>query len=250
MKYQKTTIRAAATAVVMAGLLAACGGGDDDNGPTSGGWIGTTSTNRDLTAVVLPDGNYYLMYSKVGDAAIVGGVVQGTGSLDAENFSSADGLDFSAEGAGVKPASVAAVLQGGGSFTGTVAQATGTAVTFQSNYDRRTSIVPDTATLAKLTGAYVGNAGFALGVRPATFTVASDGGVTSTINGCSITGKATPRTDVNVYDLTIAFGGAPCAIPNLSFTGIAYLRQDNGRLYAAARNATYKTSVIFSGSKP
>lgn len=243
-------MKAFAAAAVVAALLAACGGGDDD-GPIFGGWTGSTSTNRDLTAVVLPDGNYYLMYSAVGDAATVGGVVQGTGSLNAENFTSADGLDFSAEGAGIKPAAVAAILQGGQSFNGTVTQAaTGTAVTFQSNFDRSSALLPDVASLDRLAGAYVGNAGFALGVRPATFTVASDGGVTSTINGCSITGNATPRADVNAYDLTIAFGGAPCAIPNLSFTGIAYLRQDTGRLYAAARNAATKQSVIFSGSKP
>ena len=95
----------------------------------------------------------------------------------------------------------------------------------------------------------MGTAGFALGVRPATFTVAADGSVTSSINGCAITGKAAPRTDSATYDLTITFGGPPCVIQNVSFTGIAFLRPDTGRLYAVANNTAMKQSVIFTGTR-
>jgi len=243
------TMRALATSAVLAGMLAACGGGSDGGGPTVGGWVGTTATNRDLTAVIVPDGSYYLMYSAVGDPNTVGGAVQGTSTLDGEAFTSSDALDFSAEGAGIKPAAVAAVLEGGVKFDGTVTSTGGAAVSFQSHFDGGGSSVPPAASLQRLAGAYTGTAGFALGVRPATFTVASDGSVTSSINGCAITGTAKPRADIAAYDLTIAFGPAPCAIPNLSFTGIAYLRLDNGRLYATARNAATKQSVIFNGGK-
>lgn len=248
MHFTTTTMRALAASAIVAGVLAACGG-SDGGGPTVGGWSGTTATNRDLTAVLVPDGTYYLMYSAVGDANTVGGAVQGTSTLAGETFSSTDGLDFSAEGAGIKPAAVAAALQGGGRFDGTVTPTGGTAMGFQSHFDGGSALVPAAASLPRLTGAYTGTAGFALGVRPATFTVASDGSVTSSINGCAITGTARPRTDIAAYDLTIAFGAAPCAIPNLGFTGIAYLRQDNGRLYAVARNAATKQSVIFNGGK-
>jgi len=102
-------------------------------------------------------------------------------------------------------------------------------------------------TLDRLAGAYTGTAGFALGVRPAVFTVTASGAVTSSINGCAITGTASPRADSDTYDLTITFGGPPCAIQNVSFTGVAYQRPDNGRLYVVARNATLRQSVIFSG---
>jgi hypothetical protein len=244
MKFQTTKMKAFAAAAVAAALLVACGGGDGEgDSPTSGGFTGVTSTNRDLTAVVLPDGRYWLMYSAAGDASTVGGVVQGTASVDGSTFTSNDAMDFSAEGTpSTKAATVAANF--GGSFGGTVTPAAGASVTFQSRSDNGAPV----ASLQRLAGAYLGNAGFALGVRPATFTVTSDGAVASTINGCAISGQATPRADSNAYDLAIAFGGAPCALPGLAFTGIAYLRID-GRLYAAARNTTYKTSVIFSGSK-
>ena len=243
----RTKLISAAAALSVAALLAGCGGGND-SGPSTGGWVGTTSSNRDLTAVVLADGSYYLMYSAVADASTVGGVVQGTASISGQTFTSSAALDFNGEGAGKKPGAVAAEVHPyykfEGAFTPT---STGTAFSFQTRYDPIK--LAGGATLAQLAGAYDGNAGFALGVRPAVFTVTADGAVSSSINGCAITGTATPRTDITGYDLTIAFGPSPCAIPNLSFTGIAYVRQDNGRLYAAARNAATKQSVIFSGSK-
>lgn len=245
-------IRALATSLGIAALVAGCGGGGDGADPATSYasvYVGTTGTNRDLTGIVLPDGNYYLVYSAVGDPVTVGGAVQGTSTTVNGTFTSADALDFSAEGAGIKPSTVAGTITviPTGSFAGTITPtAGGTPVTFQSH---TTGGIPPAASLANLAGAYTGNAGFALGVRPAVFTVTADGSVSSTINGCAITGKATPRTDGNAYDLTIAFGGAPCALPGLAFAGIAFQRPDNGRLYAVARNAATKQSVIFEGAR-
>jgi hypothetical protein len=243
----RTKLITAAAALSVAALLAGCGGGDDNSGPSTGGWVGTTTSNRDLTAVVLSDGGYFLMYSAVGDASTVGGVVQGTAAISGDAFTSSDALDFNVEGAGAKPGAVAASLHPWDKFDGAFTPTSGTALSFQTRFD-----VVKTAggpTLAQLAGAYTGNAGFFAGIRPAVFTVTATGAVSSSINGCAITGTATPRTDINGYDLNIAFGASPCLIPGLSFTGIAYVRQDNGRLYAAARNAATKQSVIFSGSK-
>lgn len=242
-----TRFRNAATMLLAAAVLAACGGGGDSGSSSlAGGWVGTTSTNRDLTAVVLADGSYYLMYSRVGDATVVGGTVQGTAAITGDAFASSDGLDFSAEGAGIKPATVAATLVPGASFDGTFTTTGAAPVAFET---RQETIFFTGPTLERLAGSYTGTAGFALGVRPAVFTVTAEGAVSSTINGCAITGTATPRGDANAFDLTIAFGPAPCALPGLAFTGIAYLRQDNGRLYAVARNAATRQSVIFNGGR-
>ena len=227
-------------------LLAACGGGGD--APlTFTGWSGTAGGNRDLTAVVLPNGTYYLLYAAAGDPATVGGVVQGTATLDKGSFSSADALDFSAEGAGIRASGVAASYDPAGSFQGTVTPtAGGTALDFQATQPR-TNWVP--AGLPALVGSYGGTAGFALGVRQAVFTVTASGAVSSSINGCAITGTAAPRSDGDAYDLTLTFGPSPCALPGLAFAGIAFLRPDNGRLYAAARNTATRQSVIFNGAR-
>lgn len=231
----------------LAVLLAACGGGSDDSPPTAvGAWTGTTTTQRDVTALVLGDGSYYLLYSAVANPSVVGGAVQGTGTLVDHEFRSSDALGFSAEGAGLQPGTLAATVTFGRSFDGTFTPTTGTAMSFQTTPDWGFLYPPS---LQALAGSYTGQAGFALGVRPAVFTVTSTGAVTSNINGCPITGTAAPRADGNVYDLTIVFGGAPCAFPGASFSGIAYLRPDTGRLYAVARNAPSQQSVIFSGSR-
>ena len=242
-------IRAAVAGLALAALLAGCGGGDDvDPSSRLAVYVGTTGTSRDFTGVLLPDGKYYLVYSAVGDAATVGGAVQGTSTSTDGVFASADALDFSAEGAGIRPSTIAGTVAPGSRLAGTItATAGGTPVTFDAHTTGGVQYAPSLSTLA---GAYTGTAGFALGVRPATFTVTADGAVSSTINGCAITGTATPRGDGNAYDLTIVFGAAPCALPGLAFSGIAFQRPDNGRLYAVARNEIYKQSVIFDGAKP
>ena len=239
-------MRAAAAALCAGAVLAACGGGGD-HGLSSRATLfaGTVAGNRDAAGVVLPDGRYFMVYSAAGDATTVGGALQGTATVNGESFTSTDTVDFAvgATGAAPKAATVTAVLNAT-SFSGTETPTAGGAATdFQTTGLFGT--VPNG--LDQLAGAYTGTAGFALGVRPATFNVAASGAVSASINGGAITGTAAPRTDSDSYDLTITFGGPPCAVQNVSFTGIAYLRPDSGRLYAVARNATIRQSVIFSG---
>jgi len=241
----RTKLNVALAGLCVAALLAACGGGGDGLVTSAATqFAGTLGGNRDAAAVVLPDGRYYLVYSAAGDANTVGGALQGTATVTNGSFASADTVDFAvaATYAAPKAATVSGVLNAS-SFTGTETPTTGTATDFQT-----VAFYSTTAnTLDRLAGAYTGTAGFALGVRPAVFTVTASGAVTSSINGCAITGTASPRADSDTYDLTITFGGPPCAIQNVSFTGVAYQRPDNGRLYAVARNATLRQSVIFSG---
>jgi hypothetical protein len=240
-----------AAALLSAALLAGCGGGDGDNNSieaSAGAWSGTTDSGRDLTALVLRDGSYYLLYSAVGNADGVGGAVQGTGALAGGSFTSSDAVGFSAEGTGVSKGTFAGAIATWQSFAGTFTPTAGAPLSFQASYIPDGQLRPNTTQV--LAGAYTGEAGFALGVRPATFTVTAEGAVSSSINGCPITGTATPHADSNAYDLTIVFGAAPCALPGFSFTGIAYVRPDNGRLYAVARNEATLQSVIFNGSRP
>ena len=247
---QSRTIRAVATGLLAATLLAACGGGGGDETPSSpaGTWWGTTTSNRDLTAVALADGSYFLMYSAVGDPNTVGGAVQGTGAALGASFTSTDALEFSAELPGARPGSLSASLDPETSFSGTFTPTSGPVLTFQAKAPAGGFFPGGRLALA---GSYVGTAGFPLGIRPATFEVTAAGAVSSSINGCAISGTATPRTDNDAYDLTIVFGGAPCATPvqGMSFVGVAYRRPDNGRMYAVARNAASRFSVIFSGTR-
>lgn len=247
----RTTSSIAAIALVA--TLTACGGGGDDGGQdstwASGAWAGATSSGRAVSAFVLGDGSYYMLYSAENDPATLGGAVQGTGAFEGRAFTSSDAQDFNV--GGTPPVSpVAATLSANAlprwTFDGTVTPSTGTAMDFRLRYDAGFDNTPSLGTLA---GAYTGNAAFALGIRPATFTVTAAGDVSSSINACAITGKATPRTDGNVYDLTIQFGPLPCALPGASFSGVAYLKEGTGELQAVARHAASGQTVIFAGAR-
>jgi hypothetical protein len=58
-----------------------------------------------------------------------------------------------------------------------------------------------------------------------------------------------PRADASSFDLTISFGAFPCAIPGLSFSGVAYYRKDLHQLQAAVVNGIYRQAMGFTGIK-
>ena len=94
-------------------ILSACGGGGSDSSTpppaaseAQGLWNGSTPTNRAVTALVLSDGTYYVLYSRVGNSSSIGGVVQGTSTATGGAFSSSNAVDFNLEGLGVLPGTV------------------------------------------------------------------------------------------------------------------------------------------------
>jgi hypothetical protein len=252
---QARTTKQIALALVAAAALAACGGGGDPTPFTvattaSGVWKGSTDGNRATTAIILDDGSYYVVYSSPTNAASVAGGVQGTGALAGTSFTSANGRNYNFEGAGVQTATLAATLQPFSSLVGTVTNATSGGFGFQSAYSADSR---DTASLATLAGAYPGQVTFIGGVRNSVFTVTAAGAVSTAIDGCIITGSTAPRSDVNAYDVTITFGGAPCVpqFQNTSFTGVAYLDTATGALTSFVRNPTVLggQAIFFRGAK-
>jgi hypothetical protein len=247
MATARTKIRSALALVVAAALTACGGGGDIIQGSGAGIYKGSADGGRAVTAVVLDDGNYFMVYSTTADAGVAGGGVQGTGSLAGSAFTSTSARNYNLEGTGTQAATFAGTLLLGRSLTGTVTSATSGTLGVTTEYSGDTS---DRASLSALAGAYPGQVTFALGVRPAVFDVTATGEVTTVINGCTITGTVAPRTDINAYDLTIAFAGPPCVIPsNLPFTGVAYLDTATGQLTSFVRNAAAGQGIFFRGSK-
>lgn len=220
-------------------LLASCGGGD----PYAGLWDGDMSTQRQVTAVVLGDGDYYMLYSQPGKPSVMGGLVQGTGDFQGATFTSADARDYNWEvfGAPGKSAPLSAKVSPRQSVTGSAGARTFTV--------RHTRDLDDDARIADIAGSHVGTVMFALGPRAATFNVTATGQVSTLINGCTITGVVTPRGDTEAFDLVMTFGGYPCVFPNVSFSGIAFYRQGSRQLQAAILNKTYQQAIGFSGIK-
>ncbi len=241
--------------------LAGCGGGGDGGGaatagdaiPVSGAaaaqglWIGATTTNRTITGLVFSDGTYYVLYSPVGNATAIAGVVQGSGSVAAGAFSSSNGRDFNLEGLGVSSATVTANYASKKSFSGMIAYPAGTLTTFTTAYNATYEAAPS---LASVAGTFTGQVSLSAGTQAAAVTVSSAGAISGSSNGCSLTGAATPRSDGNAYNLSITFGAAPCFFANQTFSGVAYYDPATKRLYAVAPNAARSDGVLFVGAKP
>lgn len=237
-------------------ILTGCGGDDSDTGaPTTtseaaGLWVGITDTNRAISGLVLDDGTFYVLYSQIGNPALIGGIVQGHSTSSNGSFTSTDARDFSLEGLGVLDATISASYSARQSFNGTVMYTTGGAATFTSNYDSQYDLTPSLTTLA---GTYTGQVAVSVGAEDAVVTVSDTGAVTGIgASGCTITGSASPRSSGNVYNLSITFGGAPCYYAGQTLSGIAYYDSDpsDKRLYAAAPNAARTGGFLFVGMKP
>src|SRR5450759_4944261 len=144
--------------------LAACGGSGGNGGaapappvPSAEGlWIGSTSTSRSVTGIVLNDGTYWVLYSLPHVSALIAGVVQGTGASLNGSFSSSDGIDFNLEGQGINNATLSASYMAKKSLNGSVTYPNlNQAFTFTSSYNSDYDQTPSVSVIA---GTYVGPA--------------------------------------------------------------------------------------------
>jgi hypothetical protein len=238
--------------------LAACSnsGGNGSAAPppapassAEGLWIGSTSTSRTVTGIVLDNGTYWVLYSVPNVSALVAGVIQGTGTSLNGSFSSSDGIDFNLEGKGINNATLSASYVARQSFNGSVSEPIlSQAFTFTSSYNAEYDQTPSMSTLA---GTYAGIASVAGSDELATIVVNSSGVVAGTgSGGCQFLGTAAPRTKGNLYDLSVVFGGGVCPNGTSAVTGIGYLDSSAKRLYIAALNKSRSNGLIFVGIKP
>lgn len=229
--------------------LSGCGEQTPVVGPTNtaeGLWFGTTNTNRTLTAAVLDDGTYYFFYSAVANPALIGGVLQGTGTSNAGSFTSPNTKDFGMRATALD-ATLSASYAARQFLNGSLTYSGGGTMSFTSSYNIAYDTPP---TVASLAGVYTGQAGNSTTSQTANMTATTDGAFTGAEqNGCTFTGRATARTRGNVFDQTITFGGAPCVFAGNTFQGVMYFDLSTRRLYMAAPNSLRTDAAIFFGTK-
>ncbi len=255
-------------AACCASFLTACGGGGaNDTQPETvphpeGRYDGSSpSTGRGGVALVLGARSYWLFYSAPGNAALLGGLVQGdiTASSVA-GFQSANVRDFNYEGLGTSFGTASASVVRKASIDATVIYSGGTAANFVGAYNATFEQTPSLATIA---GTYTGTAAtVATGRQASTGTISADGHFSGSSGGCISTGtvaprpaaddsgSASPRYGGNAYDFTVTFGGAPCYYAGQTFTGVALYDADTKSILAAAPNAARTDAAAFAGTKP
>jgi hypothetical protein len=215
-----------------------------------GSWSGTTSTGRTLTAIVLSDGSYWILYSGIAAPFNLGGVIEGTGGGLINTFTSSDARDFNAEvGGTARTARVSATFVAKQTFDGTITySAPAEVVSFTTTYNSQYDLTP---TLASVAGIYSGASGVVGATESATVTVSPAGQVTGVgASGCQFAGTATPRPSGNVYDVAFTFAGSPCGNGTSSVNGVAVFDAASKRLSSAALNSGRTNGFVFIGAKP
>ena len=232
MKDLRTPSRRARMAVALAftAALAACGGGGSDEAATTGsgataeGVYGGTLTGSSSNAfqlLVLESGEFWALYG-IPSANTFGvtGFLQGTGTSSNGTFTAASTQDFGSIPA-VSGTTSASYNASAKTIAGTVRFASGS-VGFSGgpiagslyNYDSAASLstVAGTWVTTGLTGESV------------TLSIAASTGAftASSSLGCNFAGTVLPRpSGKNVFNVSLTFGAAPCALPGQVASGIA-----------------------------
>lgn len=251
--------------------LTACGGGGSDSStatttatattPTTtttttaavvtaeGLYVGSTSTGRTATGLVLDDGTFYVIYSAQNNPLLIAGAVVGTGTSSNGSFSSTSAKDINLEGLGLLSGSLSASYTQQKSLNGSVSYPSlNQTVTFTGAYD---SAFQTTPTLAAVAGTYTGRVGHPRGNEAASVMVSSTGAISGRgSSGCLVSGSLTPRSKGNVYTTSVTFGGSPCLLPNTTLTGASYFDAATKRLYAVGMTSVRDNGMIFAGAKP
>jgi hypothetical protein len=236
--------------------LSACGGGGGGGGSTpapattaEGLWEGTTNNGRSVAGFVLDDGTSWVLYSLVGNSAVIAGAIQGSGTSQNGSFTSPNGKDFNLEGLGINNVTISASYIAKQSFNGTVTYtATSGVVTFVTSYDSNYDLTP---TLTSVAGTYSGSAATTVGTEAATVTISTLGALSGlSAGGCAFSGSATPRARGNVFNVSVTFAGGVCVNGTNTVTGVAHFDAATKLLRSAALNSTRTNGFIYVGTKP
>lgn len=238
---------------IMATAIAGCGGGGGGSGDTAdtrtaeGFYAGSTGDSRAVTAAVMQNGTYYVLYSRPGLPSTIGGFVQGSGSSSNGTYTSNSGTDFNFEGGGNIPVTVSATYQPKQSISARITAAGGSN-TATGAYSAEYEKVPSLTTLA---GTYSGVFQDAIGDGAATVQITAAGNVTGSTNtGCNIAGLVEPATAGNGYALGMTFSGAACPLLGLTLGGAVFFDSTAKAIYAAAFNSARTYGAVFVGTKP
>jgi hypothetical protein len=126
-------------------------------------------------------------------------------------------------------------------------QYSGTTVSLPATYGDNYELTPSLSIVA---GTYSGYTVTSGGAEAATATISASGTVTgSSASGCTFSGITAPRSNGNVYNLSVTFAGGSCANGTATVTGIGYWDAGGGKLYSAALNASRSNGFLFVANR-
>lgn len=245
-------------AMCVAGWLGACGGGGGGGAaagsgggggggtvaptpvPTvaTGWWTGSTEDHRTLTALVLADGSFSILYSSQDAPDTVAGLVQGTGAGVDGAFGSTNALDFSLADGLVTSTEFSAAVVARQSFNGDLsADAPDFTTRYNPAFERR-------ASLDDVAGSYQAQAARPTDAMALSLSIDAQGVLAGSGTGCNLNGMLVARSDANAFDAVLAFSGDDCASNGASFNGVALFDADTRVLYLMAPNPARTDALL------
>jgi hypothetical protein len=263
----KTSLSILSLALASTVFLSACGGGDSGANGAVGITPQTPSVNtaeavglwsgrsgefagiRSTTLLVLADGNFFHLYSRVDRPTELAGLIHGVGTLDRSSLRKTDAIDFNFEGGMQERSNYLVSAMARLNVTGSVDYVSATfsksfTATYNTDFD-------GSAVLADINRNYSGNAYSVKGTQAAVISIDASGGLLGSSGGtfaCSFTGRARPRSDSKVFDVNVTFTGSGCAYPNQTFAGIAFVDKPTKGIAVMVTNPSHDQAVVFSGS--
>ena len=215
----------------------------------AGYWIGTTNTNRNVFAIILPSGESWVMYTDTAGRNFLSGVVYSQISWTSSTFASSSGArDFSFEFARYFDAGVSGTYSQRNQIAGMISYPSlGQSTSFNARYNANIELQPSLGTIA---GAYTGT-GIMLGSNTATtVSIQATGSVLGvTASGCSFTGSITPVSGANAYRVTVATISSALCGPSITLSGGAYFDAPSRSLNVITLDAGRTNAYVFLGTK-
>lgn len=220
-----------------------------------GSWSGTIDTpdpgSRQLHAVVLADGDFWMLYTRAGSGS-VGGIVQGNGSSEDGVFRATAARLLSLEDDRAGSADLEARFVPGSSLGGTLTPV-GEAgpvtlpapATFSSLYQlaHRTAL-----TLTDLAGHYSGIITTRAGAESANVTISEAGAIAgASSGGCSLAGQAAAEGQGNVFRFNVSFGNEAACGHNAATQVFGIVTLEVDKATAVAMDLARNNSFIFTG---
>ena len=241
--HRYTTQRATFAHMVALGWIAegngptavfACVPSLDSASDATGIYLGVSSAGENIRAIVLPDGNFYIVESVPG-LPTERGVINGTATTIGGAFNSSDGNDYPiplvpVSGRLVQPISLQGTYMRGAALQLDLgATSTAPSRSFTANYVAGSDQSPS---LDAVAGQYSGSAGATGGRRNVRFSIDAAGSMTGIADpggsfetACRFVGTVTPHESIGVFDITLtSLGTGECVFGGRgdSVTGIAY----------------------------
>ena len=225
-----TITKTGVTALLIASLFGCGGGGGGGGGASSnsippvtvpalqGAFVGTNSANTVYNALVLDDGSFYSYYGTLSGNALF---VQGVGVGKATSNNGSWNVTYNDYQGGA----LLAAGTGSGTYTATTLSGSNSEGGQTSSFAlsapaANTYVYKSPALVSTISGAWNGSA---TDGSTNSWTINADGTFAGLSNtGCSYNGTFTPRSSgVNVFNIAITFGAAPCALAGQQTTGVA-----------------------------